>query len=172
MEDGLQSQELVLASDGTTTDAASDFSSTNDKLILTPAGTHYYAVPCLSLFIGDSDSAYNKYGNLSALSNGITLAKERLNEAGDIVATIELCSGIAFKQTMDFLLIPETTITPMYDDSSPAAVLGTRIVFNWKDIPLILRGKERERLVIVLADNFEDLDAHGATAMFKKGMFR
>lgn len=160
MDNQLKTKLFWLSSNSTVTDASTNYSSAVTRFVLRPTGRKVWNVYRLFVVIEDSDTDYNLFGALAALTNGITLHKERLD--GSTYTSLEqLLAGETIKKTEDWHRIG-ATLTPLNDSS--AATRSTLIeIFNAKSgneggKPIILNARFADLLAWRVNDDLSGLD--------------
>lgn len=161
MQDGFQQIFFTQDADGSTFDAKVD-ATTPKRWTLKPASTDLYRVNEIVVCIADADTAYNKYGDLSALTNGVTLKRETI-QGSTISEVYSLLGGQAIKQLTHWARYGK--IYPIND--SAGATRSVTIKIELKQ-PIILRGDKGDQLSFGLADDFSGLDGHTFLANLEK----
>jgi len=161
MQDGFHQIFFTEDADGTTVQANVD-ATTPKRWTLKPASTDLYRVSEIVLCIADSDTAYNKYGDLAALSNGVTLERETV-QGSTISAVYSLLGDQAIKQLSHFARYGR--VYPINDSTGATRTITVFIKFPQ---PIILRGDKGDQLSFLLSDNFSGLDDHTFLANLEK----
>lgn len=142
--------------DDSTDSSANENYGAEKKFVLAPASGLQYNINELIWTIGDDDSDYNKYGNLSALSTGIRLVLEDT----DGVEIMDLLAGGSIKKTEDFLEYG-FVVTPLNSGAGDTRI--TQATKQFDEGELIVRYGERLAWIIPAA-NFSTLEKHSLLA--------
>lgn len=163
MRDGYHPLFLREEDDADNYKANEDYSSATKRFVLAPSGKRVYLVNRLIITIHDSDSDYNKFGDLVALTNGLRLVIEN-SETGE--EYVDILGGIAVKCTADFMSAG-FEVQPLNSGSSTKV---TQLVKEFKK-PLILRGEDNDQLVALYHDDLTGLDENNILAELEKRSF-
>lgn len=163
MRDGYHPLFLREEDDADNYKANEDYSSAIKRFVLAPAGKRVYLVDRLIITIHDSDSDYNRFGDLVALTNGVRLVIENSETKEELV---DLLGGIAIKSTDDWMSAG-FEVLPL---NSGSATKVTQLVKEFKK-PLILRGADNDQLAALYHDNLTGLDENNILAELEKRSF-
>lgn len=161
--EGFNQDFLRKSTDSTRYNAIEDYSGAAVRYILAPAAGQLYRVKKLIITIQDDDGDYNKYGNLSTLSNGVQLVKETSD--GTLIQA--LLGGVAIKKAEDWDRVADE-VRERQDGSDAIRSTVFEIVF---ETPVLLRADDSERLAVILNDNFSTLEGHTFFAEFEAQRF-
>lgn len=161
MTDNQMEQKLFwLSTDSTKTEASENYSGGLVRYILKPTGRIVFNVYRLFAVIEDSDTDYNLFGALAALTTGLQLHRERV--FGTTYEQVEqLMAGETIKKTEDWQRIG-ANVVPLND--SAAATRSTLInLFDARQgghngRPIILNARFSDLLAWHLNDDFSALD--------------
>lgn len=161
MQDGFQQIFFTENADGSTVDANVN-ATTPKRWTLKPASTDLYRVSEIVVCIADSDAAYNQYGAIAALTNGVTLKRETI-QGSTISLVYSLLGGQAIKQLSHWAKFGR--VYPINDSSGATRTITVFIKFPQ---PIILRGDKGDQLSFGLADDLSGLDGHTFLANLEK----
>lgn len=162
--DGFHQVFFTQDADGSTFQANVNASVTPKRYTLKPASGELYRVKQIVVCIGDSDTDYNLYGALAALTNGIYLRKEKL-QGSEITTTYSLFGGQPVKQLSHWARFGR--VYPINDSASATRTLTVQIDLPY---PIILRGDQVDQLSFYLSDDLSGLDDHTFLANLEKQM--
>lgn len=157
MRDGFNSLLLRESDDSNNYNANEDYSA-GKRFILTPASTDIYLLKRLVVTLQDSDTDYNLFGALAALSTGVRLVLETTASA----ELVDLLGGMTIKKLADFLTAG-FHLLPVNEASTGA----TRVIQFAREFDgLVVRPGER--LAAIYADNLTGLDVNTVLAEVEK----
>jgi hypothetical protein len=161
--EGFNQEFLRKSTDVARYSATEDYSGAAVRYTLTPTGKQDILLHKLILTISDSDSDYNKYGNLTALTNGFSLVVEDAD--GTLVQS--LLGGVAIKQVTHLARVAEA-VEPLNDGSGNTRLTRVEIEF---EKPVVIRARDSHQLAWILNDDFSGLDDHTLLAEFTMKRF-
>lgn len=160
MRDGFNPLLLRESDDANNYNANEDYSGAIKRFLLAPASTDIYSVKRIIVTVQDSDTNYDKFGNLTALSNGVRLVLETSTPT----ELVDLLAGISVTKLADFLTAG-FYLLPVNDSSDGT----TKVIQFAKDFEdLIVRGPASERLAALYHDNLTGLDGNSILAEVEK----
>jgi len=162
MQDGFHQVFFTQDADGATFEANIDASGGVERYTLKPDSTDLYRVSEIIVCIGDTDAAYNKYGDIAALTNGVTLKRETI-QGSTIAAVASLLGGQPIKQLTDWARYGR--VYPINDSTGATRTITVKIKLEY---PLILRGDKGDQLSFLLNDNLTGLTTHTFLANLEK----
>lgn len=150
------------------TNANGDYSGAGEKrFVLVGEDQQWLRVHKLVLTIQDTDSDYNKYGDLTALSNGVQFQIEKKKPSGDPIVLQQLFSGLAIKKTED-MHITGGEIRPLNDGAGATRSTQLEIAF---DKPLDIYTRHFQRLAMYMNDDLQGLLIHNCTAYYEQSPY-
>lgn len=155
----LVNQRLTVNGDGTgSADMAADFSITPGSFYAQPPANELWWLSKLVLVLSDSIISHDKYGNITALTNGIDLL---IHDGSSVSLTPE-----KVKTTSDWAKYA-TTVEPIDFDGGGSKVVRVTIQTP-ENVNYMLKGPQSEKIEIQLNDDLSGLLFHEARLVATK----
>lgn len=142
---GVQNLALNYTGSGTSPIGAS-------KAIWTPSGANAFEIEEIHIWAKGASSNFDQFAGLT-LSNGFYFVKERKKETRAAVAWQEIFQGQVFKDTADFERFGDFK----YIQDGSAATRSSTFTFDLKSDPIVIYGRNYERLAVPLSDDYHTL---------------
>lgn len=142
-----------LSTNSATTNATGDYSSAAVNFVLAPAQNETFYVYKLSILVEDATNfAKDNYGNLSTLTNGVTIKLNRRNGKSTTL------TPIAIKTNGQWGQYSQAELKINFTSGGEALTVG----MNFEEVggPLLLDGNNGDNISIILNDNFTGLQTH------------
>ena len=131
-----------------------DYSSAAEEALLIPASNEIIKVARLIISAEDtSGMTAAKYGNMAALTNGVTIQKK--NTTGVVT---DITDGVAIKTNAQYSALCYDADIKTWGQGNE--LLTARFTLSKSGEPVILNGSLGEYLVVNLNDNFDGLISH------------
>ena len=151
-------QFLTEAGDGTGAEnAIGDYSGGGlgeAQFHIVPPASTIYEIHTMIITVEDSAIAAAKYGNLTALTNGISVQKRQ----GDTTVEIDITNGRPIKRNADWGTFSFNADVKSWGVGNEFLLVCWN--FDLTGARLRLDGDAAERLTVVLNDNFTGVDSH------------